>query len=55
MFRIISGKSIFAFLILTLILTFIGNNFLTKNSNIEPKLIANENLSKKIMGAIIYM
>jgi LPS export ABC transporter protein LptC len=54
MFRIISGKSIFAFLILTLILIFIGNSFLTKNSNIEPKLVANENLSKKIMGARIY-
>ena len=54
MFRIISGKSIFAFLTLTLILIFIGNHFLTRNSNIETKLIANENLSKKIIGARIY-
>ena len=54
MFRIISSKSIFAFLILTLILIFIGNSFLTKNSNTETKLVANENLSKKIMGARIY-
>jgi len=54
MFRKISGKSIFAFLTLTLILIFIGNHFLTRNSNIEPKPIANENLSKKIIGARIY-
>ena len=54
MFRIFSGKSIFAFLTLTLILIFFGNSFLTKNSNIEPKLISNENLSKKIIGARIY-
>ena len=54
MFRIFSGKSIFAFLTLTLILIFFGNGFLIKNSNIEPKLIANENLSKKIIGARIY-
>ena len=54
MFRIISTKSIFAFLTLTLILIFIGNHFLTRDSDIESKLIVNENLSKKIIGARIY-
>ena len=54
MFQIISGKSIFAFLTLTLILIFIGNHFLTRDSDIESKLIVNENLSKKIIGARIY-
>ena len=54
MFRIISAKSIFAFLTITLILIFIGNHFLTKNLIIESKPIANKNSSKKIMGARIY-
>ena len=54
MFRIISAKSIFAFLTITLILIFIGNNLLSKSSIIESKPIANENRSKKIIGARIY-
>ena len=54
MHRIISAKSIFAFLTLTLILIFIGNHFLTKNLVVETKSIANKNRSKKIMGARIY-
>ena len=54
MFRIISAKSIFAFLTLTLILIFIGNYFLKKKSIIESKPLANETRSKKIMGARIY-
>jgi LPS export ABC transporter protein LptC len=54
MFRIISAKSIFAFLTLTLILIFIGNYFLKTNAILEQKIIANETRSKKIMGARIY-
>ena len=54
MLRLISAKSIFAFLTLTLILIFIVNNFITINVNVEPKLIANKNLSKKIIGARIF-
>jgi LPS export ABC transporter protein LptC len=54
MFRIISAKSIFAFLTITLILIFIGNYFLKTNAILEQKIIANETRSKKIMGARIY-
>ena len=54
MFRIISAKSIFAFLTLTLILIFIGNYFLKTNTILEQKIISNETRSEKIMGARIY-
>ena len=54
MFRIISAKSLFAFLTLTLILIFIGNYFLKTNAILEQKIIANETRSKKIIGARIY-
>ena len=54
MFRIISAKSIFAFLTITLILIFIGNYFLKTNAILEQKIIANETRSKKIIGARIY-
>ena len=53
----ISSKSIFAFLTLSLILSFVINIFLTKDSNIETKSIVtetNKSRSKKIMGARIY-
>ena len=57
MFRIFSGKSIFAFLTITLVFSFVANNFLANNLNVDKKFIVNEkneNRSKKIMGARIY-
>lgn len=57
MFPRISSKSIFAFLTLSLVMSFIINNFLTNDLNAEKKNIAtekNKSRSKKIMGARIY-
>ena len=57
MFTKISSKSIFAFLTITLVFSFVANNFLANNLNVDKKFIVNEkneNRSKKIMGARIY-
>ena len=57
MFRRISNKSIFAFLILTLIMCFVINNFLENDLSVEKKITKNEKKekrSKKVMGARIY-
>ena len=57
MFPRISSKSIFAFLTLAILLSFVVNHFLKKDLNIETKFLVNqknENPSKKIMGAKIY-
>ena len=57
MFQRVSGKLVFAILILILLLSFVVNNFLTKDLNIENKLLVNKqnkNSSKKIIGAKIY-
>ena len=57
MFRRISNKSIFAFLILTLIMCFVINNFLENDLSLEKKFTKNEKKekrSKKVMGARIY-
>ena len=57
MFQRISSKSIFALLTLALVLSFVINNFLENDLNLETKFIRNEkneDSSKKILGARIY-
>ena len=60
MFRKVSSKSIFAFLIFSLLLSFVVNNFLPKNLNVKTNVVANEknetneNRSKKVIGARIF-
>ena len=57
MFPRISSKSIFGFLTLALVFSFVVNHFQTKDLNVETKFLTikkEQSRSKKIMGAKIY-